>query len=115
MKDFIAKYYNKMRDVLQRENSTDIDIEELTFEVDKITEQFYDEIEKNTNFATNEYEFDGEDAVKGLFTKFDRLKGVITNSDNRNAESGLADIVRRMVTMIRHWRYGCSYGTLRAI
>ena len=93
MREFIAKYYNKMKEVLQRENSTEIDIEELTFEVDKIIEQFYDEIEKNTNSTTNEYEFDGEDAVKGLFTKFDRLKGVITKSDNRNPESGLAEYI----------------------
>lgn len=93
MKDFIVKYYNKMKDVLQRENSTETDIEELTFEVDEIIDRFYDEIEKNTNFATNEYEFEGEDAVRGLFTKFERLKGVITNSDNRNTESGLAEYI----------------------
>ena len=93
MRGFIAKYYNKMKDVLQRENSNEIDIEELTSEVDEIIEQFYDEIEKNRNFTTDEYEFDGEGAVKGLFTKFRCLKGVITNSDNRNTESELAEYI----------------------
>ena len=93
MRDFIVKYYNKMKDVLQRENLTKIDIDELTFEVDEIMEQFYDEIEKNTNYATEEFEFEGEEAVKGLFTKFNRLKGVLTNSDNRNFESMLAEYI----------------------
>lgn len=103
MRGFIAKYYNKMKDVLQRENSNEIDIEELTSEVDEIIEQFYDEIEKNRNFTTDEYEFDGEGAVKGLFTKFRCLKGVITNSDNRNTESELAEYI--------NLEWGISYQT----
>lgn len=88
MKDFIKPYYSKMKEYLQKGCSNDTDLEELGFEVNKLREQFYHELDKRT--SSDEYEFEGEHAVSGLFMKYDRFYGEHSRYIGRDPISLLA-------------------------
>jgi|GEM_PF-1898266 hypothetical protein len=88
MKDFIIKYYDRMRDYLLEANAEDTDIESIAFEVDRLKEEYYNETDEN--MASTDSEFEEQDAVWGLFKKFDRLHGEDSNFVVRDPESLLA-------------------------
>ena len=88
MKDFIIKYYDRMRDYLLEANAEDADIESIAFEVDRLKEEFYNETDEN--IASTDSESEEQNAVWGLFRKFDRLHGEDSNFIERDAESLLA-------------------------
>jgi flagellin-like hook-associated protein FlgL len=64
MKDFLKPYYQRIKDILVEASTEDVDLEELTFEVDKLKDEFYNELESRS--TSTEFVFEGEDAVKGL-------------------------------------------------
>ena len=88
MKDFIIKYYGRMKDYLLEANVEDADIESITFEVDRLKEEYYNETDEN--MASTDSEYEEQNAVWGLFKKFDRLYGEDSNFIERDAESLLA-------------------------
>lgn len=88
MKDFIIKYYDRIRDFLLEANAEDAVIESIAFEVDRLKEEFYNETEEN--MASTDSEYEEEYAVWGLFKKFDRLHGEDSNFVVRDPESLLA-------------------------
>ena len=88
MKDVIIKYYGKMRDYLLEANAEDADIESIAFEVDRLKEEYYNETDEN--MASTDSEYEEQNAVWGLFKKFDRLHGEDSNFVVRDAESLLA-------------------------
>ena len=88
MKDFIIKYYGRMRDYLLEANAEDADIESIAFEVERLKEEFYNETDEN--IASTDSESEEQNAVWGLFRKFDRLHGEDSNFIERDAESLLA-------------------------
>ena len=88
MKDFIIKYYDRMRDYLLEANAEDADIESIIFEVDRLKEEYYNETDEN--MASTNSEFEEQNAVWGLFKKFDRLHGEDSNFVVRDEESLLA-------------------------
>ena len=70
-------------------DSDDMDLDEIRFEIDRLQQEFYDVTEKHLN--PDEYKIEGEDAVCGLFEKFERLYGEDSQMhDNRDVESGLS-------------------------
>jgi len=88
MKDFIIKYYGRMRDYLLEANAEDADIESITFEVERLKQEFYNETDEN--IASTDSESEEQNAVWGLFRKFDRLHGEDSNFVVRDPESLLA-------------------------
>ena len=88
MKDFIIKYYGRMRDYLLEANAEDADVESIVFEVERLKEEFYNETDENV--ASTDSEYEEENAVWGLFKKFERLHGEDSNFVLRDAESLLA-------------------------
>lgn len=88
MKDFIKPYYSKMKEYLQKGSSEDTDMDELTMEVRRLSDKFYYDLEKRT--SSDEYEFEGEKAVSGLFMKFDRYYGEHSRFIDRDQFSSLA-------------------------
>ena len=88
MKDFLKPYYQRIKDILVEASTEDVDLEELTFEVDRLKDEFYNELEKRS--TSTEFVFEGEDAVEGLFKKYERLYGKESNYVNRNPESRLS-------------------------
>lgn len=88
MKDFVIKYYGRMRDYLLEANAEDADIESIAFEVDRLKEEFFAETDENT--ASTDSEYEEQNAVWGLFKKFDRLHGNDSNFVVRDPESLLA-------------------------
>ena len=88
MKDFLKPYYQRIKDILVEASTEDVDLEELTFEVDRLKDEFYNELEKRS--TSTEFVFEGEDAVKGLFKKYDRLFGEESIFVKRDSESRLA-------------------------
>ena len=88
MKDFLKPYYQRIKDILVEASTEDVDLEELTFEVDRLKDEFYNELEKRS--TSTEFVFEGEDAVKGLFKKYDRLFGEESIFVKRDPESRLA-------------------------
>ena len=88
MKDFIIPYYQRIKDILVEASTENAVTEELTFEVDRLKDEFYDELEKKS--TSTEFVFEGEDAVKGLFKKYDRLFGEESIFVKRDPESRLA-------------------------
>lgn len=88
MKDFIIKYYGRMRDYLLEANTEDADIESITSEVERLEEEYYKETDENMTATDSEYE--EQNAVWGLFRKFNRLHGNDSNFVVRNPESLLA-------------------------
>lgn len=88
MKDFIIKYYGRMRDYLLEANAEDADIESIAFEVDRLKEEFFAETDENT--ASTDSEYEEQNAVWGLFKKFDCLHGEDSNFVVRDPESLLA-------------------------
>lgn len=70
MKDFIIPYYQKAKDILLKANLENADLEELDRENDRIIGDFYAELDRHKTLDN----FEGEGAVKGLLTKFKRLK-----------------------------------------
>ncbi len=88
MKDLIIKYYGRMRDYLLEANAENADIESITFEVDHLKEEYYNETDEN--MASTDSEYEEQNAVWGLFRKFNRLHGEDSNFIVRNPESLLA-------------------------
>ena len=68
MKEFIIPYYQKAKEILLKATSENADLEELDRENDRIIDDFYAELDHH--ITPDNYDFEGEDAVKGLFTKF---------------------------------------------
>ena len=62
--------------------------QELDSDVQRLEKDFHNEIDKRT--TTTEYEFEGVDAVEGLFEKFERFYGERAFFVNRDPESRLA-------------------------
>ena len=88
MKDFVIKYYGRMRDYLLEANTEDADVGSIAFEVDRLKEEFYNETDEDVFSTDSEYE--EQNAVWGLFKKFDRLHGEDSNFVVRDPESLLA-------------------------
>lgn len=88
MKDFLKPYYQRIKDLLIEASTENADLDELAFEVDKLKDEFYNELESRS--TSTEFVFEGEDAVKGLIKKYERLFGEESNYVNRNPESRLA-------------------------
>lgn len=89
MKELLKPYYHKAKDLLLKADSDDMDLEEIRFEIDRLQQEFYDVTEKHHN--PDEYKIEGEDAVCGLFEKFERLYGEDSQiHNNRDSESGLS-------------------------
>lgn len=88
MKDFIIKYYGKMRDYLLEAKAEGADIESIAFEVGKLEEEYYNKT--GENMASTDSEYKEQNAVWGLLRKFDRLHGNDFSFVNRDAESLLA-------------------------
>ena len=88
MKDFVIKYYGRMRDYLLEANTEDADVGSIAFEVDRLKEEFYNETDEDVFSTDSEYE--EQNAVWGLFKKFDRLHGNDSNFVVRDPESLLA-------------------------
>ena len=85
--NFIIKYYGRMRNYLLEANTEDADVESIAFEVDRLKEEFYNETDKN---MVPDSEYEEQNAVWGLFKKFDRLHGEDSNYVVRNVENLLA-------------------------
>lgn len=88
MKDFLKPYYQRIKDLLIEASTENADLDELAFEVDILKDEFYNELESRS--TSTEFVFEGEDAVKGLIKKYERLFGEESNYVNRNPESRLA-------------------------
>lgn len=88
MKDFLKPYYQRIKDLLIETSTENADLDELAFEVDKLKDEFYNELESRS--TSTEFVFEGEDAVKGLIKKYERLFGEESNYVNRDPESRLA-------------------------
>lgn len=88
MKDFIIKYYGRMRDYLLKANSEEEDVEGIAFEVEGLKEEYYNKT--GENMASTDSEYKEQNAVWGLFRKFDRLYGENSNFVERDAKSLLA-------------------------
>lgn len=88
MKDFLKPYYQRIKDLLIEASTENADLDELAFEVDKLKDEFYNELESKS--TSTEFVFEGEDAVKGLIKKYERLFGEESNYVNRDPESLLA-------------------------
>lgn len=88
MKDFIIKYYGRMRDYLLEANAEDADVESIASEVERLEDEFYNETDED--MASTDSKYEEENAVWGLFKKFDRLHGENSNCVVRNPESLLA-------------------------
>ena len=88
MKDFLKPYYQRIKDLLIEASTENADLDELAFEVDKLKDEFYNELESRS--TSTEFVFEGEDAVKGLIKKYERLFGEESNYVNRDPESLLA-------------------------
>ena len=89
MKELLKPYYLKAKDLLLKADSDDVDLDEIRFEVERLQQEFYDVTEKHLN--PNEYKHEGEDAVCGLFEKFERHYGEDSQMhNNRDVESCLS-------------------------
>lgn len=88
MKDFIIKYYGRMRDYLLEAKAEDADVESIACKVNHLKEEFYNETDESMASADSEDE--EQNAVWGLFKKFDRLHGEDSNFLVRDAGSLLA-------------------------
>ena len=88
MKDFIIKYYGRMRDYLLEANTEDADVESIASEVERLEDEFYNETDED--MASTDSKYEEENAVWGLFKKFDRLHGEDSNFVVRDPESLLA-------------------------
>ena len=75
MEDFLKKYYSGIKDYLLKASLTD-DIEDLdiiSFKVHRLESELEHELDKKR--PSDKYVFDGEDAITGLFTKYERFYG----------------------------------------
>ena len=88
MKDFIIKYYDRMRDYLLEANAEDADVESIASEVERLEDEFYNETDED--MASTDSKYEEENAVWGLFKKFERLHGEDSNFVVRDPESLLA-------------------------
>lgn len=88
MKDFIIEYYEKMRTYLREADSEDAEVEALASEVDQLKDEYFDITDEI--LVPTEPEDEEQNAVWGLFTKFDRLHGTDSQFVKRDAESLLA-------------------------
>ena len=88
MRDFIIPYYSRIQELLLEASTEDSDLEELGFIVNNLKEEFYNELEKRTN--SFEEIFEGEDAVEGLFIKYEHFFSEESFFANRDPETHLA-------------------------
>lgn len=77
-----------MRDYLLKANSEEADVEGIAFEVDRLKEEYYNKT--GENMASTDSEYKEQNAVWGLFRKFERLYGENSNFVERDAKSLLA-------------------------
>ena len=77
-----------MRDYLLKANSEEEDVEGIAFEVGKLEEEYFNET--GENMASTDSEYKEQNAVWGLFRKFERLYGENSNFVERDAKSLLA-------------------------
>lgn len=89
MKDFIIKYYGRMRDYLLKANSEEEDVEGIAFEVEGLKEEYYNKT--GENMASTDSEYKEQNAVWGLFRKFDRLYGENSNFVERDAKKSIGN------------------------
>ena len=88
MTNIIDKYYNKVQDILLKGNSSDFDNDEYSHIVNNLEERYYnDTVGKKIPTESEEEE---QDAVWGLFKKYQRLHGEVSNFVDRDPESQLA-------------------------
>ncbi len=90
MEDFLKKYYSGIKDYLLKASLTD-DIEDLdiiSFKVHRLESELEHELDKKR--PSDKYVFDGEDAITGLFTKYERFYGEKASFIDRNPDSQLA-------------------------
>ena len=71
MKDFIIPYYQKAKEILLKATSENADLEELERSIKNVVDDLSAELYRL--LSPNNYEFEGNDAVYGLSTKFKRL------------------------------------------
>lgn len=91
MKESVIKYYRLMRDYLLQANLGGTDIDMLAFEIDSLKDGYYDEISKEKASADFEqFEYEDQDPVVGLFKKYDRLHGKLAQYVKRGVRSQLA-------------------------
>ena len=77
MTNIIDKYYNKVQDILLKGNSSDFDNDEYSHIVNNLEERYYnDTVGKKIPTESEEEE---QDAVWGLFKKYQRLHGEMSN------------------------------------
>lgn len=88
MKDYIINYYGRMRGFLLEANSEEADTESIAYKVDRLKNEFYNKTDEDMDLSCPEFE--EQNAVWGLFRKFDRLHGKDFSFVNRDAESLLA-------------------------
>lgn len=88
MEDIIKPYYCEMKEILKKTSLENVDFEELDFQVETLNHKYDKETEKQS-ITSNVFEIEGEDAVFGLLTKFERLKKEY-KFINRDSESHLA-------------------------
>ena len=68
MKDFIIKYYGRMRDYLLEANAEDADVESIASEVERLEDEFYNETDEDMASTDSEYEdSQGKRGISGLF------------------------------------------------
>ena len=68
MRDFLVRYSKQICEYLLELNLDESILEELTYKANNLEEEFYDELEKHS--TSDEYHFEGEEAIEGLFEKF---------------------------------------------
>ena len=88
MKDFIIEYYGRMRDYLLEANAEETDVESVAFEVESLKEEFFNETDEYID--STDFEYEEQNAVWGLFRKFDRLHGEKSHFIERDERSLLA-------------------------
>lgn len=71
MKDFIIPYYQKAKEILLKANSENADLEELEISINRVVDDLSAKLYRL--LSPDNDEFEGDDAVYGLFTKYKRL------------------------------------------
>ncbi len=86
MKDFIKKYADKVKNLIL--NGEEIDLQDLSYKVEQLEQEFYRILEKEEDFGNVRLE--GTEIVSGLITKLKRLYPIGVRSYNRDYETHLA-------------------------
>ena len=103
MRELLIQYYKNIQKFLLLGNDEEYD-QELDSNVQRLEKEFHNEIDKRP--TTAEYEFEGVDAVEGLFEKFERFYGERAFFVNRDPESRLAI---KMDLGVGYYKPPCPY------